>query len=214
MNTDIGKLYGVGSAKKAAYGRLGIYTVEDIISHYPRGYEDRGSVKLLCDADGQSKSSHILLVATEPRISTVKGRMSLLKFKAYDESGVCEITFFNQNYLKSVFSLGSEFRFYGKIEKKGSRYYMSSPAYEPIIDGVELPPLVALYHLTEGITQKQIVKDIRSAMVLTATDREREIIPEEIRKKYNLCYGSFANRNIHFPESFASLAAAKLILPL
>ena len=209
MNTDIGKLYGVGSAKKAAYGRLGIYTVEDIISHYPRGYEDRGSVKLLCDADGQSKSSHILLVATEPRISTVKGRMSLLKFKAYDESGVCEITFFNQNYLKSVFSLGSEFRFYGKIEKKGSRYYMSSPAYEPIIDGVELPPLVALYHLTEGITQKQIVKDIRSAMVLTATDREREIIPEEIRKKYNLCYGSFANRNIHFPESFASLAAAK-----
>ena len=132
MNTDIGKLYGVGSAKKAAYGKLGIYIVEDIISHYPRGYEDRGSVKPLCDADGQSKSSHILLVATEPRISTVKGRMSLLKFKAYDESGVCEITFFNQNYLKSVFSLGSEFRFYGKVEKKGSRYYMSSPAYEPI----------------------------------------------------------------------------------
>ena len=209
MNTDIGKLYGVGSAKKAAYGKLGIYTVEDIISHYPRGYEDRGSVKLLCDADGQSKSSHILLVATEPRISTVKGRMSLLKFKAYDESGVCEITFFNQNYLKSVFSLGSEFRFYGKVEKKGSRYYMSSPAYEPILDGVELPPLVALYHLTEGISQKQIVKDIRSAMVLAATDSQKEIIPEEIRKKYNLCYSTFANRNIHFPESFASLAAAK-----
>ena len=209
MSTDIGRLYGIGNAKKAAYAKLGIYTVEDIIAHYPRGYEDRGNVKLLCDADGQGKSSHILVVATEPRVSTVKGRMSLLKFRAYDESGVCEITFFNQNYLKSVFSLGSEFRFYGKVEKKGNRYYMSSPAYEPILDGIELPPLVSLYHLTEGITQKQITKDIRAAMTLTAAAESKELLPEEIRKKYKLCYGSFALRNIHSPDSFASLAAAK-----
>ena len=209
VSTDIGKLYGVGSAKKAAYAKLGIYTVDDIIAHYPRGYEDRGNVKLLCDADGQSKSSHILVVATEPRVSAVKGRMSLLKFRAYDESGVCEITFFNQNYLKSVFSLGGEFRFYGKVEKKGSRYYMSSPTYEPILDGIELPPLVSLYHLTEGITQKQITKDIRAAMTLTASADAKELLPEEIRKKYKLCYGSFALKNIHLPDSFASLAAAK-----
>ena len=209
MSTDIGKLYGVGNVRRAAYGRLGIYTVEDLLAHYPRGYEDRGNVILLSDADGMTKSSHILTVATEARTSVIKGRMTLLKFRAYDESGICEITYFNQGYLKSTFSVGSEFRFYGKVEKKGSKFFMSSPVYEPIIDGLELPPLNPVYPLTEGISGKQISKDIRSALSLMSAKEQRDILPEEIRQKYKLCHLSYAQRNIHVPESFIALAAAK-----
>jgi RecG-like helicase len=56
--------------------------------------------------------------------------MSLLKFKAFDESGVCEITYFNQNFLKNVFTVGSEFRFYGKVEKKGKNYFAICPFHD------------------------------------------------------------------------------------
>ena len=209
MNTDIGKLYGVGNAKRNAYSKLGIYTVGDLIEHYPRSYEDRGNVRLLENADGVEKSSHVLCIATEPRISMVKGRMSLLKFRAYDESGVCEITFFNQNFLKKVFSVGSEFRFYGKVEKKGGKFFMSSPAYEPVFEGTELPPLIPVYPLTEGISQKQLSKDVRSALSLTSTIDSEDIMPEHIRRKRGLCLWSYAQRNIHIPTSFTSLAAAK-----
>ena len=53
MNTDIGKLYGIGAVKKEAYARLGIITVGDLLSHYPRGYEDRGNIRLLSESDGR-----------------------------------------------------------------------------------------------------------------------------------------------------------------
>ena len=209
MKTDIGKLYGVGNVKKEAYSRLGIKTVGDLLSHYPRGYEDRGNIRLLSEADGISKSAHILVIATEPRSARIKGRMSLLKFRAYDDSGACEITFFNQDYLKKVFTPGSVFRFYGKAERKNKGYFMTSPVYEPVTEGAELPPLVSVYPLTEGLSQKQISKDMRSAFVLAAARELDDPLPDSIRKKYGLSPLTYALRNIHMPESFAALAAAK-----
>lgn len=209
MSTDIKKLYGVGEARAKAYGKLGIRTVEDLLVHYPRGYEDRGNIRLLSETDGVGKSAHLLTVATEPRSARVKGRMSLLKFRAYDDSGVCEITFFNQDFLKNVFTLGATFRFYGRVERKNNRYAMTSPAYEPWREDGELPPLVPVYPLTEGLSQKQLAKDMRSALTLMSIKGEEDMLPAELRRRHGLCLRSFAIRNIHAPESFSALAAAK-----
>ncbi|MBE6547164.1 MAG: ATP-dependent DNA helicase RecG [Ruminococcaceae bacterium] len=211
MSTDIRRLYGVGAVRAAAYARLGVYTVEELLEHYPRGYEERGNIRLLCESDGVGKSAHVLTVATEAKSVRIRGRMSMVKFRAYDESGICDITFFNQEYLKAVFVPGSEFRFYGRVEKKGNRYFMTAPAYEPIREGEVLPPLIPVYPLTEGITQKQLAKDMRAAMVLAASfeDGSNDPLPEELRHKYGLCLQSYALRNIHMPDSFSALAAAK-----
>ena len=210
MDTPITKLYGVGKVRAEQYARLGISTVGDILSHYPRGYEDRGNVILLSEADGSGKSSHILTVGTEPRSVRLKGRMTLLKFRAYDESGVCDITFFNQDFLKSVFVMGESYRFYGKLERIGGRYSMSSPAYEVWSEDRELPCLIPVYPLTEGLSTKQITKDINSAFSLVNSLGESgDFIPEDIRLKNKLCTRTYALKNIHFPDSFASLAAAK-----
>ena len=51
MNTDIRALYGVGAARAKAYARLGVSNVGELLGHYPKRYENRGDVKLLCDAD-------------------------------------------------------------------------------------------------------------------------------------------------------------------
>ena len=211
LNTDIKKLYGVGEKKSAAYARLGIHTVGDLLSHYPRGYENRGNVIPLSQSDGVSKTSHILTVATEARSVRVKGRMSLLKFRAYDESGTCEITFFNQEYLKASFPLGSSFRFYGRVERTGNRYSMTSPAYEPCPDGAELRALLPVYGLTEGLSRKQIEKDIRSAMTVAefSSDSKEDPLPEDIRRRHTLCLKAFALKNIHNPSDFPALASAK-----
>ena len=120
--TDIKKLYGVGSVRAAQYSKLGIESVEDLLCHYPRGYEDRGNIKLITESDGVGKHAYLLTVATQPKSVRVKGRMTLTKLRAYDDSAVCEITFFNQEYLKNVFNPGATFRFYGKIEKKNGQY--------------------------------------------------------------------------------------------
>ena len=87
---------------------------------------------------------------------------------------------------------------------------MSSPSYEAWSDDVELPSLVPIYPLTSGISQKQIAKDMRSAFLLVSTDKENvDPLPEEIRLKNKLCTRSYAQKNIHSPDNFAALAAAK-----
>ena len=207
---EVKKLYGVGNARAAAYSALGIRTVSDLISHYPRGYEDRGDIRLIGEVDDYEKHAFILTVASEPKTARVKGRMTITKLRAYDDSAQCEIVFFNQEYVKSVFTLGSTFRFYGRLDKSSRGAVLSSPVYEPYSEGVELPSLIPVYGLTEKISQKQIAKDVRAALVLAACDQDAaDALPEDIRLRHKLCMRSFAQKNIHFPESFVSLAAAK-----
>ncbi len=209
LNISITKLYGVGKVRAALYARLGVECVGDLLSHYPRGYENRGDIHLLRDTEEDGKYALLLTVATEPRAVRLKGRMTLLKFRAFDESGTCEITYFNQEYLKNVFSVGEEFRFYGYVNKNKNGYTMASPAHEPYHDGAQLPPLVPVYPLTEGLSQKQISKDMQSALTLAASTVEDDFLPDDIRVRNSLCTHSYAIRQIHSPDSFATLARAR-----
>lgn len=206
--TPITALSGVGEARGRAYARLGVKTLPDLLSHFPRAYENRGDVRLLAECDGLSKNAVILTVATVPKVALIRRGMSLLRFRAFDDSSVCEITFFNQDYLKTTFSVGATFRFFGKVESDRGKLVMSSPAFEPYRDGVPLPPFTAVYPLTEGLSQKQITQNISAALSLAAKDME-DFLPEEIRLRNKLCTRISALRGIHFPSTYAELAAAK-----
>ncbi len=205
---SVTELYGVGKVKAQAYVRAGINSILDLLYYFPRAYEDRANIKLLSETSPEYKSAVVLTVATEPKIANLKRGMSLLKFRAFDDSGVCEITYFNQNYLKDKFPIGSCFRFYGKTEQKKGRYYMSSPAADPWVDDMPPPPFFSVYRLSEGLSQKQISQNIEAALEM-ASHSLPDPLPEEIRERHGLCTIYFALRQIHFPESYASLAIAK-----
>ncbi|MBQ7338621.1 MAG: ATP-dependent DNA helicase RecG [Clostridia bacterium] len=215
IETSVGALYGVGPARVRAFAKLGVHTVEELLHHYPRAYEFRGDVKLLRDCGPEGKSAVILTVATAPRVHMIKRGMSLLKFRATEEGtgDVCEITYFNQNYLKDSFSPGCSYRFFGKIEKKGKGYAMSSPAFEEVIEGHEdeLPPLLPVYPATEGLSQKQISAAVQLSlrMALTDADAMEDPLPAALRHERGLCAYSYALRNIHRPTDLEALAAAK-----
>ncbi len=203
-------LFGVGKARAAAYARLGVRTIGELVEHYPRAYENRADVRLLCDAPSDSRCAVVLTVATQPKISMIRRGMTLVKFRAYDDSGSCEITFFNQNYLKEQFSLGATYRFYGKVERSGSKYSMNSPAFEEVPPAGEgaMAPLFPVYPLTEGLSQKQVATNIAMALRLSATEIE-DPLPDALREKHGLATRSFALRQIHAPESLEDLAQAK-----
>ena len=207
-NAPINVLQGVGPARAKAYSRLGISTVSDILYHFPRAYENRGDIKQLSECVSGEKASLILVIGTVPKKTMIRRGMTLLKFTAFDESGICEITFYNQNYLADKFPLGAAFRFYGQVERVGKRYRMNSPAYDMIVEGEELPPLIPVYPLTEGINQNRIATDIKAAMSALATELE-DYLPDEIRRRYRLCTLPFALRAIHDPTDYESVARAK-----
>lgn len=206
---SIQKLYGIGAAKAAAYAKLGIFTVGDMLYNFPRAYESRGNVELLTEiVDPEIKHAVILTVATEPRVTRIKRGMTLLKFRAYDDSAVAELTFFNQDYLRDKFPLGMTFRFWGKVEKTGNRFFMSSPAFEPVLEDQPLRDLLPVYRLSEGLTQKLVAANVQAAGALCGAEIP-DILPNEIRIRNKLCTLNYALRNIHRPEDYRSLAAAK-----
>lgn len=201
-------LRGIGPAKQAAYARLGVHTVGDLLYHFPRAYENRGNVKRLCESDGQSKMSVIMTVGTQPRRAMIRRGMTLVKFRAYDESGDCEVVYINQDYVQSMFPVGSLFRFYGKVERDKGRFRMSSPVAEPVIEGKPLPPLHPVYPLTEGLSSKQIAQHMEMALALAAGGLE-DPIPESIRVREGLCTLAFALRAMHTPTDLAGVEIAK-----
>ncbi len=204
---SISSLRGVGPAKAAAYAKLGIFTTTDLLYHFPRSYENRGDVHLLCDAPLDCRTATVLTVGSEPKSTRVRGRMSLLKFKAFDESGVCEITYFNQDYLKNRFLLGSTHRFYGKVQRTGKRYKMTAPEAELVEENVPLPDLLPVYRLSEGLSPKQVITNVQAVMSEAALTADP--LPDDIRTAERLCTLAFALRNIHNPTDYVSLAAAK-----
>ena len=209
LSSPVTALAGVGKTKAAAYERLGIRNLSDLIHHYPRAYENRGDIKTLFEASIRGgKCAVVLTVATEVKRTMIRRGMTLLKFRAYDESGTAEITFFNQDFLRDKFPLGSTFRFYGRVEMTGRRYAMSSPIYE-YFDEVSPPAaLVPIYRMTEGLSQKQVSSNIASVLDACLDGIEDHLPPETVEKQ-RLCSIRFALKNIHRPDDYRSLAAAK-----
>ena len=201
-------LYGVGGVKAKAYATAGVHSILDLLYYFPRAYENRGDIKLLEETSPEYRSAVVMTVATEPKIANIKRGMSLLKFRAFDESGICDITYFNQNYLKDKFSIGSTFRFYGKVEKAKKRYEMSSPAVDPWVEGMPPRSFFSVYRLSDGLSQKQISQNVEAALGM-ASESMPDPLPEEIRERHGLCTIYYALRQIHFPESYAALATAK-----
>lgn len=201
-------LVGVGEAKARQYARLGIFTLGDLLMHYPRAYENRGDVRLLADTCDSEKASVLLTVASEPRCVRLRSRQSFLKFRAFDDSGSCEIIYFNQDYLRTHFPIGSVFRFFGKVEHNGKSYSMSAPVAEAWTPNAALPPFAPVYPMTEGLSQRQIARDVAMALELL-TPMQAEYLPAALLEKRALCNIAYAQRNIHRPESRQALIAAR-----
>ena len=206
---SVSSLSGVGKTRAAAYERLGIRTLGDLLSHYPRAYENRGDIKTLFEASMRGgKCAVVLTVASECKRAQIRRGMTLLKFRAYDESGTAEITFFNQDFLRDKFPLGSTFRFYGRVERSGRGFAMSSPVYEYFDESAPPAALVPIYRMTEGLTQKQVAANVSSALDACYGEIE-DYLPPETVEKHRLPSLRFAIKNIHRPEDYRSLAAAK-----
>ena len=105
-STPVSELNGVGKVRAAQLQKLGINTVGDLIYFFPRAYEKRGDVRPLSEFDPERQCAYMLTVATEVKTASIKRGLSLSKFRAFDESGSIEITFFNSPYVKDVFHIG------------------------------------------------------------------------------------------------------------
>ena len=209
-SSPVTALYGVSDLRAKLLDKLGIITVDDLVRHYPRGYENRGQTKKVCELFPGETASCILEISSplkSTRISSKKGKAKTVqKVTAHDETGSVIITFFNQDFLKTTLVTGRKFRFYGSISGSFLSPQMLSPSYEPYYEGAVLDNLVPIYPLTAGITCKMLSKLVKQALDIYLGI---ESLPEKIIKRYELLnlYDSLCA--IHFPKDEKTLLAAR-----
>ncbi len=215
LTSPVSVMRGVGEARCASLASLGVLRVQDLLRHYPRGYQCRGEVRTVAEVTeriraggGDLPVSMILTVSAEPSFRVIRRGMSVLRFRAFDESGTCEITYFNQSFLKNTFHTGGEFRFFGRALLEGRTLKLASPIYEPIVPERTLPAIVPVYRLAAGLSQKVLSSLIKDALA-SVSAQIRETIPADVMERRSLCTLSYALRNIHMPEDAESLIRAR-----
>ena len=134
LSTSVRYIKGIGEKKAQAFGKLGVFSLYDLVSYFPSRYEDRTRFCPIAAAPEGEGVCIRALVADMPRLVRVRRGMELVKFRAVDESGSVDITYFNQNYIKDQLSRGDSVCFYGKIERNGSHFRPDERRAEPAHD--------------------------------------------------------------------------------
>ena len=209
LNSPVTAVRGIGEKRAKAFEKLGILTLYDLLSFFPRRYEDRSHTKLisLC-ADGETACISVI-AADEPRLVRIRRGMELVKFRVADESGIADITYFNQNWMKNNIVRGGEYIFYGKMEVKGKHRSMANPTYEPAArEGTVTGHIVPVYKLCRGLTQNNVLQSVRAGL-----DSCAEILPETIPERFlrsrQLARIRYAYENVHFPADFHALELSR-----
>ena len=131
LSDNVRYIKGIGEARAASLSKLGISTVRDLISFFPRTYEDRThTLPVALLTDGQAACIQIM-VSSEPTLSRVRRGMELVKLRGVDDSGSIDITYFNQSYVRRQFKAGESYVLYGRASVEGNRRSMVNPLFEP-----------------------------------------------------------------------------------
>ncbi len=206
---DVRYLKGIGEARAKLLEKLDIRTVYDLISYFPRAYEDRSIIRDISEiGDGETACVRAAVVTT-PLLSRIRKGLSLTRFRIADDSGSAEVTFFNQPYIRNNLHVGSRYSFYGRFQRFGSKLSLQNPTFERSDEeGRTTGRIVPVYRLTAGISQNTLIKAIRLGMD-NCLDELRDLLPAETIRRYDLPDIRHAYRSIHMPSDMSEAMRAR-----
>ena len=205
-------LKGVGPAKAKQFAALNIFTLEDLICHFPRAYEDRTRLIPIEKLEPDQPACFKAMVMNTPRTAHIRQGLDLTKVQVADHSGRLNLTFFNNKFAAEQLQYGKEYIFYGTVSGDFIGYSMTNPIFEsPDSAPLTTRRVLPIYPLTAGLTNSAILKAVRQALAIC--DPPAEILPPEIRQQYGILPADRAYSAIHEPASMqeAELAKKRLI---
>ncbi len=204
LNASIKYLKGVGEKRAATLAKLGIFTLRDLLTFYPRTYEDWSKISSIKDAPMNENVCIRAIVGMPCKEHKIRKGMTLYKTEVTDGEMLLDITFFNNPYSAKKLEQGKEYLFFGRITGKGYFRSMNSPDFVETDGSGGIRPI---YPQTAGMNSRAIEKLIRTAFEYG--ERMPDPIPARIRNSYCLMELNDALRNIHFPQSEDMLSEAR-----
>ena len=208
MDIPVSTLKGVGPRRVEQLGRLNIFTLEDLITHFPRDYEDRSQITPISKLQDEERATIKATVLEKPQNSKTTTKMTVS-----DGTGVLEIVWFKQPYLKNLFLKHKCYVFYGTVSQRYGKKQMCSPDYAQYSheEMLNFGRIVPVYPSTAGLSQKTLRRFIQEVM---STKFEKQVdicecLPEWVLHKYNLCGRRQAFCDVHFPQKNEDFYAAR-----
>lgn len=200
---------GVGPNRAKVLNGIGIRTLEDLITYFPRTYEDRSKPKMIASlVDGEEALIEVMATSNMSEVRIGKNR-TILKLIVRDEAGTsCIITWFNQSYLKGRFKIGERYKFYGKAQVKYGKVEMVNPVYDVEESNKNTGKIIPIYPLTYSLKQGAIRNAIENGLKMVNGKLE-ETIPDNLMQEYHLEERNKAMKQIHFPDNFEEYTAAR-----
>ena len=208
LSDPITVLKGIGPSKAKLFENLNIFTLGDLICHFPRGYEDRTRLVPIDKLEVDQPACFKAMVMNTPRTTHIRKGLDLTKVQVADHTARLNLTFFNNKYAAQALTYGKEYIFYGAVSGDFIGYSMTNPIFEDLdSQPVTTRRVLPVYPLTAGLTNAAMLKAVRQA--LAVCDVPEEILPESVRSHYGILPAERAYLAIHEPTSMAEAELAK-----
>lgn len=202
LDSSVQYVKGIGERLAGILGKLNIFTVRDLIYHFPHRHEDwTNFVRISELRDGMTATIRASVVGADVKAARGSG-LAVTKVVVEDSSGTCTLVFFGNRFLKDKFMKlrGRHIVAFGTAQSSGWGIDIRSPEWEEFKSGDQDKGLVPVYPLTEGIMQGRMRLIVGNALS-THLDIIEDTLPESLRKKHRLMELRQAISSVHFPKS-------------
>ncbi len=207
---DIGveRLKGVGDKKQAALREIGVITVLDLLTTYPRRWVDRTNEARVSDLVAGQEALVLVTVRSVTK-RTMRNRRTMVEVQVGDGSGRMHVVFFNQPWRERQLREGLQIVLFGKADVFRGGLQMTNPVVDLI--GDRTGRIVPIYPQSEKVQLNtwEIAGWVENALERCAARGFADPLPIEIRRQLGLIDRGRALRQIHLPESMAEKEQAR-----
>ncbi len=200
-------LKGIGPTRSKGFNALGVYTLYDLVTYYPRRYIDRTRQSPITEA---ALDREIVVLGTVSEVATrrLKGGKMLVEARLFDGYSRCKLVFFNQAWRQRQLSHVKDVAVFGKLQRFRSDFQMTNPIVDTVGDRTGI--VVPIYPMSE---KAQVSTwDIHRALKVLFEEvvpKLQDSLPHKVLDEFDLIERDNAFRSVHFADSIDQVVAAR-----
>ncbi len=202
----VGELKGVGPEKEKALDKLGLGSLLDLLTYYPRRHLDRTRQASIGDLE-LGEEATLLVRVERVNVRRTRNRKTIVEVRVTDGTGGLTVPYFNQPWMERKFRPGMELVLFGKMDSFNGRRQLKDPVLDEV--GDETGRIVSVYPQSGGITSKEFRGWIESILKRSRDRGIADPIPPELRTEHGLPDRDRAIRGFHAPEEMDDVYRAR-----
>lgn len=202
---ELTDIKGISDKRVADLNKLGIFTPEDLVGYFPKGYLDMTRITPLEECYNNDVILTYGRLVSRPSVFTSAKKLRCVKTVAEQDGRFFNVYWFNQPYVAQKLRVGADYLFYGRIRRGFGGVTVTNPTFEEVENNVRLKGIIPVYRLKGSLTQKCVRDAVRSVIPKIVGD---SAIPYALQKKYALSDLTSAYVAAHNPKDKESLATA------